>query len=129
EARDKLYELGLWTDAVEDIISTLISENYINEERFAKAYAGGKFRIKKWGRLKIKMGLKQKRISDYSIKMGMKEIKEELYLENLTKILESKNKTLRSEKNAIAKKYKLVKFAQSKGYETDLVLEVLKSLE
>lgn len=60
EARDKLYEFSLLTEAIESIIATLIADNFINEERFAKAYAGGKFRIKKWGKIKIKMGMKQK---------------------------------------------------------------------
>ena len=65
EARDKLYELGMWTDAVENIISQLIQDNFLNEERFAMTFAHGKFAIKKWGRIKIKQELKQKRVSDY----------------------------------------------------------------
>ncbi|MFI5141877.1 MAG: regulatory protein RecX, partial [Bacteroidia bacterium] len=71
EARDKLYDYGLKTDDVENIIAQLVNENFINEERFAIAFAGGKFRIKKWGKVKIKQELKAKRVSDYCIKKGL----------------------------------------------------------
>lgn len=74
EVRDKLYEWGLWKNAVENIIAKLIQDNFLNEERFAKAYAGGKFRIKKWGKVKIKLELKKRKISDYCIRQAMKEI-------------------------------------------------------
>lgn len=124
EVRDKLYDYGLHSTDVENIISQLISDNFINEERFAKAYAGGKFRIKKWGRIKIKMGLKAKRVSDYCIKKGLAEIDHDEYLKTLKKMLESKA-TLIKEKNAIKKKYKLIQFAASKGYEQEYIMEVL----
>src|ERR1017187_9401155 len=74
EMRDKLYSWGLYPDAVENIIAGLITGNYLNEERFAKSYAGGKFRIKKWGRIKIKIELKKRKISEYCIKRAMEEI-------------------------------------------------------
>lgn len=128
ETRDKLYEWGLWTDAVENIIAELISQNFINEERFAIAYAGGKFRIKKWGRYKIVAGLKLRKISEYCIKKAMKEISEEDYLNTLKKILSTKEKQL-IEKNLIKKKYKLLQYAYSRGFEQDLVLDVLKEME
>ena len=63
EMRDKLYEWGLYSNDVENIIANLISDGYLNEERFAKAFAGGKFRIKKWGRIRIKLELKKRKIS------------------------------------------------------------------
>lgn len=129
EARDKLYEFSLLTEAIESIIATLIADNFINEERFAKAYAGGKFRIKKWGKIKIKMGMKQKKISDACIKLGLAEIDEGAYFSTLQKIIEIKKRTLLSEKNKINKKYKLIRYAQSKGYETDLILDALKQEE
>ena len=69
EVRDKLYEWGLWPDAVENIISELISNNFLNEERFAKAYAQGKFNQKGWGRIKIKQALKLKKVPDI-LKIG-----------------------------------------------------------
>jgi regulatory protein len=71
EIRDKLYEWGLHSNEVENIIADLISTNFLNEERFAKAFAGGKFRIKKWGKVKIKIELKKRKISDYCIRKGL----------------------------------------------------------
>ncbi len=62
EVRDKLYSWGLHEVQVENVIAELIASNFINEERFAKAYAGGKFRIKKWGRVKISIAKLKKRI-------------------------------------------------------------------
>ena len=70
EVRDKLYGYGLHHDEVEENLSELITQGYLNEERFAKAYAGGKFRIKGWGKRKILQGLKQHRISEYCIMKG-----------------------------------------------------------
>ncbi|MHB8258893.1 MAG: regulatory protein RecX [Bacteroidia bacterium] len=125
EVRDKLYSYGLKTDDVENLIAQLIDENFVNEERFAKAYAGGKFRIKKWGRVKIRQELKARRISDYCIKKGMAEIEWSDYIKTLKNLLTKKAKELK-EKSPIKKKYKLVRYAISKGYEQDLVFELLK---
>lgn len=124
EVRDKLYDYGLRTDDIELLISQLISDNFINEERFARAYAGGKFRIKKWGRIKIKAGLKAKRVSDHCIRKGMEEIPEKEYRNTLQKLLDEKSKLL-NEKNKIRRKYKLLRYAASKGYEQQLVMELL----
>jgi regulatory protein len=124
EARDKLYGYGLRSEEVENIISQLISDNYLNEERFARAYAGGKFRIKKWGRIKIKMGLKAKRVSDYCIRKGMEEITDREYRKTLEKLLDDKARLL-AEKNPIRRKYKLLSYAASRGFEKELIMEVL----
>ena len=77
EVRDKLYELGMTMDEVEEIMSDLIAENFLNEERFAVQFAGGHFRIKGWGRVKIQHALQQKRVSKYNIKIGLKAIEED----------------------------------------------------
>lgn len=124
EVRDKLYGYGLHQGDVESIISKLITDNYVNEERFAKAYAGGKFRIKKWGRHKIKAGLRAKKISEYCMKRAFEEIDGNEYIKTLRKLLESKSKLL-NEKNKIKKKYKLLSYAASKGYEQGLIMEIL----
>jgi regulatory protein len=124
EVRDKLYSYGLRTDDVENLISKLIADNYVNEERFARAYAGGKFRIKKWGKHKIKAGLRAKKISEYCMKKALEEINEKEYLATLRKILENKAGLLK-EKNAIRKKYKLLNYAAAKGYEQGLIMEIL----
>jgi regulatory protein len=128
EVRDKLYEYGLWADAVEELISKLISDKFIDEERFAKTYVRGKFNIKKWGRVKIKQHLKQKRISDYSIKKAMMEIDGDNYYKTLKKVLVQKRKTT-NESNPIKLKFKLATYAMSRGFEQDLIFDALKEIE
>lgn len=124
EVRDKLYGYGLKTDDVENLIAQLINENFVNEERFSKAYAGGKFRIKKWGRIKIKQELKARRISDYCIQKGLAEIDEIDYTKTLKNLLAKKAKELK-EKSPIKKKYKLVRYAVGKGYEQDIIFSLV----
>ena len=128
DARDKLYELGMWTEAVENIIVQLIQDNFLNEERFAMTFARGKFTIKKWGRIKIKQELKQKRVSDYCLKKALAQIDEKEYINTLKKIIESKRKLIK-EPNKIKLQYKLMSYALSKGYEKDLVFDVLNNNE
>ncbi len=124
DVRDKLYELGMWTEAVENIIARLIEDNFLNEERFSVAYARGKFVIKKWGRIKIKQELKQKRVGDYCLKKALQQIDETEYLETLKKILDAKRKLIK-EKSPIKLNYKLMNYALSKGYEKDIVFDIL----
>jgi regulatory protein len=125
EMRDKLYEWGLFPDAVESIIAKLITDNFLNEERFAKAYAGGKFRIKKWGRIKIKLELKKRHISDYCIKKAMQEINEDAYMETLKQLIEKKSKDIKDRKPHI-RQFKMVNYIASRGFESDLIWSVLK---
>ena len=90
EVRDKLYSYGLHQDEVEDVLADLIVDGFISEERFARAYVGGKFRMKGWGRRKILQGLQQHRISEYCIKKGLEEIDAEAYYQTLRKHAEKK---------------------------------------
>jgi regulatory protein len=106
----------------------LIASNFINEERFAKAYAGGKFRIKKWGRVKISIELKRRKISAYCIKKGLAEIEEEEYIKTLQKVAEVKIKATK-ERDSIKKKYKVMNYLLSRGFENDLVVEVVGTKE
>jgi len=129
EVKEKLYSFGLWKEDVETIIAQLIEENYLNEERYAKVFAGGKFRMKKWGRVKIKYALKQKKVSEYCIKQGLKEIEEDQYRDTLKDLLQQKWKSLRSEKNLFIKRRKATDFLVQKGYETELVSEALAELQ
>ncbi len=92
EVRKKLQDWWMPQDHIDILISDLISNNFLNEERFACAFVSGKFRIKKWGRIKIKQHLKQKRISDYSINKGMQEIDEEAYLRTIQDLIASKSR-------------------------------------
>jgi regulatory protein len=131
EVRDKLYEWGLWPEAVENIIVELITDNFLNEERFAKTYAGGKFRIKKWGKVKIKLELKKRKISDYCIKQAMKEIGNKEYMAALRDIIRTESGKLEKKKvkgpyAKELKKQKLVRYCLSRGFEQDLVLDLVK---
>lgn len=128
ETRDKLYEFGLWPDAVENIISKLIEDNFINEERFAIQFARGKFNIKKWGRIKIRIELKQRKISDYCLKKALQQIDEEAYIQTLKKLIDLKRKSI-NEKNPIKLKYKILTYVAGKGYEKDLIMDILNSEE
>jgi regulatory protein len=128
EVRNKLYEWGLWTDAIENLIIRLIEENYLNEERFAKAYVKGKFSQKAWGRIKIKQGLKLKNVSPVLIKKALLTIDANDYMGTLTRLIEKKEATL-AEKDPYKRRYKLQQYALSRGFEPELAAEVLKNSE
>ena len=128
EVRDRLYEWGLWPDAVENTITKLIAGNFLNEERFAYAYTRGKFMQKGWGRIKIKQGLKFKKVSDALIKKALNTIDGDDYSNTLKQILEKKARLL-GEKDPFKKRYKLHQYALSRGYETDIVSDILKNSE
>lgn len=128
EVRDKLYSYKLNRNEVEQIISQLITENYLNEERFAKLYAGSKFRMNHWGRVKIKQALKAKQVSDYCSKKGLKEIDESDYQKTFKKLADQKLKTIKSEKNIFVKKRKLQDFLLQKGFESSMINQLLKEL-
>ncbi len=120
EVRKKLYDWGFYGDDVEEVIAYLIAENFINEERYAVAYALGHFKLKKWGKIKIKQGLKQKGISGYCINKGLAEIKQvdyELLIENL---LSKKYKQLPASTYYI-RVNKTVRYLLQKGFEPALV--------
>ncbi|MDB5137830.1 MAG: regulatory protein RecX [Mucilaginibacter sp.] len=128
EVRDKLYEWGLYPNVVENVIIQLIADNFLNEERFANAYVRGKFNQKGWGKNKIKQGLKFKRVSDVLIKKALQNINGDDYLQMLNKVLQKKESLL-SEKDPYKRKYKLQQYGLSRGYENDLILDVLKNRE
>jgi len=128
EVRNKLFEYGIFNEEAENIISQLIQENFLNEERFALAFARGKFRIKRWGRIKIKLELKQHKVSDYCITKALKQIDGNEYFATLEKIIEKKTKEIK-ESNKIKKQYKIIKYAMSRGYEQDIIMDAIKKLE
>ena len=128
EVRDKLYSFGLHKNEVEEIISTLITEDYLNEERFAIHFSGGKFRMKQWGKIKIKQALKHKQVSEYCIQKALKEIDNNEYQKAFSKLAEQKLKTLKTEKNVFIKKRKLQDFLLQKGYETGMIRGAIKNI-
>ena len=121
EVKEKLYELGLHKSDVEEALSKLIEENYLNEERFAIVFAGGRFRTKQWGRVKIKYELKQKQVSVYCINKALYAIDEDEYEKTFRKLFNDKFKTLKAEKNTFIKRKKVQSYLLQKGYEAQLI--------
>jgi len=128
EVKDELYGFGLYKTQVEECIPNLIEEDYLNEERFAIAYAGGKFRMKQWGKVKIKQGLSFKQVSAYCIRKALQEIPDEEYFAALKKLAEVKWKSLRQEKNILIKLRKTQDYLLQKGYESEVVRKELEAL-
>ena len=128
EVKNKLYELEASTPEVENLLAELIEANLLNEERYARAFARGRFRIKKWGRVKIVQHLKQNRVSAYCIKKGLSEIDGDEYDALLQHLAERKWHELRGERNIHQKKGKTYRFLQQRGFETSLIAEAINAL-
>jgi regulatory protein len=126
EVRKKLAEYWVWGDDAQEIMAKLIEQNYLNEERFAVAYAGGKFRTKKWGRLRIVRELKQRHISEYCIKKALLELDDTTYIQTLHELAEAKYNSIKGVHDFI-KKQKTARYLIDKGYENDLVWDTLKN--
>ena len=124
----KLISLQVYGDEQEDIFLVLIQEGFLNEERFAKSYTRGKFRMKKWGRLKITNELKRREISEYCIREGLKEIEETDYIETLKEIL---RKQMEKKKylGPVLCKDQSIKYAVSRGYEASMVFNTIEKLD
>ena len=121
DVKEKLYGMGLYKARVEEIISRLIEDDYLNEERFAIQYAGGKFRIKHWGRNKIRYALKQLAISDYCIKKAIGDIADDEYMRVLQKLIQKKRLTLKTDKNQNLIDWKIKNYLIQKGYESSWI--------
>ncbi len=126
EVRGKLLDWGMRGDELEEIITKLIVNNFLNEERFALNYASGKFNIKHWGRVKIKQGLKLKGVPDKLLQKAIYSLDEDDYLLALEKLAVKKAESL-NENDPFKRKMKLMSYLQAKGFETDLILLVLKA--
>lgn len=129
EVKEKLGEMGLKETAAAEILARLIEENYLNEERFAKTYAGSKFRMKQWGRRRIIQALKQKQVSEYCIRKGLEEIDAVQYKRTMEELAQKKWTALKTEKNIYAKMAKTRNYLLQKGFEADLVMEHLQQLQ
>lgn len=128
EVRSKLLELGIWGDDVDAIISDLIEDNFLNELRYALAFAGGKFRVKKWGKNRIINALKRNQISAYCIKKAIQsELPDLDYNQTLEQVIRKKDNLLK-ESNPFKRKQKLAKYTIEKGFESHLVWEMLNQL-
>jgi len=127
EVKEKLYSFGLKKQDVETALATLIEEDYLDEERFAVQFAGGHFRLKRWGREKIRYELKQRQVSDYCIKKALAAIDEDDYLKTLGKLAAEKSGTLKEE-TAFVRRGKLQDYLVRKGYEQDRIAAVISNL-
>ncbi|TDO29288.1 regulatory protein RecX [Sediminibacterium goheungense] len=127
EVKEKLFGFGIRKTDVDLLISRLIEEDYLNEARFAVQFAGGHFRLKKWGRVKIIYELKQKRISSANIKSALKEINEEDYRAVLQKMAAVKWRSLKNEQH-LNRRAKTTQFLLHKGYEPQLIHEAIEQI-
>jgi regulatory protein len=122
EVRSKLFELGFTTNEVERQLTALIEAGILNEERFARAFARGRFRMKQWGKEKIKQQLKLRKISDYCIRKAMEEIDSDEYENTLIKLSSKKWQESKKDRSLASRKAKLYRYLIQKGYELDLVM-------
>lgn len=125
EVRNKLYELGCTTPEVEDNILKLIETGILNEERYARAIARGKFRIKNWGRNKIVTQLRQQQVSIYCIKKALTEIDEDEYQQKATELAEKKWRELKTDRNSRLQQQKVYRYLLQKGYEANIIKKAI----
>jgi regulatory protein len=127
EVKQKLFEYGLCSDDVDEILSRLITDGFLNEERFAKAFAGGKFRVRKWGRVKIQNELEMLGLTPRCIQRGLSEIDDQDYQKTLS-LLIGKKLSETEEENIFRKKDKVARYLIGKGYEPELVWRSIKEI-
>ncbi|MFZ1497887.1 MAG: regulatory protein RecX [Saprospiraceae bacterium] len=128
EVRTKILSLGVWGSDLEEIIATLVQEDFLNEERFAKLYAGSKFRVKHWGKIRIQQELKLRHISDYCLKKAMLEIDEVSYLAKIDWLLKKQWKEV-ADYSDFERKQRTVQHVIRKGYEPNLVWEMFEAIK
>lgn len=128
EIRFKLVQWGVYGEDLENILADLIAEGFLDEERFARSFARGKFRMKQWGRLRIAGELKKRGISDYCLRAGLSEIEEEDYLQTLRDLLSKKKEQLDPAYTPFERMQLLIRQGIGKGYETDLVQRLAAEL-
>ncbi len=124
ETKEKLQKMEADEAQIRKIIKRLIDEKFIDEERFAKAYAKDKFRFNKWGKLKISLALKEKKISSEHIQLALDQIEDKEYLETAQELIQAKNKGLKY-KNEFDRKGKLARYLLQKGFESNLVFRII----
>ncbi|AOW21435.1 regulatory protein RecX [Urechidicola croceus] len=127
EIEQKLRDYNMIAQAQEVIIPHLIEHNFLNEERFAKSFARGKFRIKKWGKQRIVRELKFRDISEYLIKVALKEISEDDYINTFNELAQKRFESIK-ESNIFKKKKKLMDYLLYRGWESNLVYQKVNEL-
>ncbi|HSZ73020.1 MAG TPA: regulatory protein RecX [Cytophagaceae bacterium] len=126
EITDKLYAIGASKDIVKNLILKLEEEGYLDEERMARSYAGGKFRVKAWGRKKIHAHMKNLGLTGEQITKGMEEINGQEYLSRLADLFDKKWENLHKEEDERQRLAKTIRFLMAKGYESDLIWAVIR---
>ncbi len=126
EIVDKLYAIGASKDIVKNLILKLEEEGYLDEERMARSYAGGKFRVKAWGRKKIQVHMKHLGLSKEQINKGLEEINGQEYQSRLHDLFDKKWDSLQKEEDPRQRLAKTIRFLAGKGYEADLIWDVVK---
>jgi regulatory protein len=129
EVKNKLYTWGLYSSDVNNIIVTLIEENFLNEQRFAESFVSGKFRIKHWGKIKIEQQLKGKQISDRCIKEAIQTIDEQEYEDTCLLLAEKKMGLLEDISNSWDRDVKIYRYLMSKGYDSSLIKKILLQIK
>lgn len=128
EVKDKAYAYGLFRKEVDEVISELIQEDYLNEERYAIAFAGGKFRMKQWGKIKIRYELKQKGVSEYCIRKALSEIPDKEYKKTFEQVATKKWGSIKGAgTNRFVKMSKTRDYLLQRGFEKELVTAFIQS--
>lgn len=125
DVRSKGLKLGFRGDDLEELISAMITEGLLDEERYARSLARGKFRNNQWGRIKIVQALKMHNIPEYCIRKALTEIDETEYRETLLKLADLKNRSLPGGLTDYEKKHKVISYLMQKGYEFDVIVLAL----
>lgn len=128
EVRDKLLKMRMIPEAMDIIIIHLLEHDFLNESRFSKAFVSGKFRVKKWGRIRLKRELQMREISKYNIDNALKEISESEYLSVFNELANKKIKATK-ESNIFKKKKKIADYLLYRGWESHLVYDKLNALK
>lgn len=128
EVRRKLIDLGVYGDDLEEVMAELISDNFLNEERFARSFARGKFRMKSWGRVRIMSELRARQVSEYCMRKALEEIPEDEYFTTANRVI-LQRLGAETELNPFKRKAKVAAYAVRRGYELELIWKILNTLE
>ncbi len=128
EVNQKLKEMRMIPEAIDHIVNYLLQNDFLNESRFAKAFARGKFKIKKWGKHRIINELKSREITKYNIQIALKEIPDSEYRDTFDALTKKRWKELKTEKNLQKKRKKLIDYLLYRGWESELIYEKLNEL-
>jgi regulatory protein len=128
DIRGKLKFWGTSPEDIDSIVEQLIKEKFVDDLRFTIAFVRDKVRLNKWGRIKIRYMLSMDKVKHSMIDQALEEIDEEIYADALQELLQKKARKLKSESNPFTKRQKLIKFAQGRGFEIDLIIKQMKDL-